>query len=70
MRVKYSISTNFPADRNFKEITQLMQFVCVCESFLNKVWSSLIWLKSTEFSKQERKSMFDQSKVKPYLTKA
>jgi hypothetical protein len=41
--------------------------VCVCEDFLNKVWSSLIELKATEFSKQEKKSMIDQSKVKPYL---
>jgi hypothetical protein len=27
-------------------------------------------LKATGFSKQERKSMLDQSKVKPYLTRA
>jgi len=52
--------------------------VCVCErererereSFLNKVWSSLIWFKATEFSKQERKLMIDQSKVKPYFARA
>jgi len=43
---------------------------CVCESFLNKVWSLLIWFKATEFSKQERKLMWDQSKVKAYFTRA
>jgi len=52
--------------------------MCVCvwerererESFLNKVWSSLIWFKATEFSKQLRKSILDESKVKPYFTRA
>jgi hypothetical protein len=44
--------------------------VCVCENFLNKVWGSLIWLKAIEFSKQEKKSMIDQSKVKLYFTRA
>jgi hypothetical protein len=36
LRVKNSISTNFPADRNFKVITQLMQCVCVCVKAFSK----------------------------------
>jgi len=50
--------------------TQLMLCVCVCESFLNKVCCSLIWFKTTKFSKWKKYSMLDQSKVKPYLIRA
>jgi hypothetical protein len=44
-----------------------LYYACACESFLKRIWCSLIWFKTTEFYKREKYSMLDQSKVKPYI---
>jgi hypothetical protein len=40
--------------------------VCVCEDLTHKLWLLMTWQKATRFSRQERKSVKDKSKVKPY----
>jgi hypothetical protein len=63
----------FPAEGHFsiENLTHAIRLcVCVCEGFLNKVWSMLMWIKTPRFFKEETKSMLDQSKVKPYYARA
>jgi hypothetical protein len=44
--------------------------MCVCVKTFPKGMNLTVLQKATKFSRQERESMKDQSKVKPYLTKA
>jgi hypothetical protein len=55
----------FIAYRNFKQCTQLMLCMYVCESFFSKARCSLIKFKNNLGRK--KKFMLDQSKVKPEL---
>jgi len=64
------ISKKFSVDKIFKIACSTYAMRVSVKAFSIRYKVHWYDFKATEFSKQERKSMIDQSKVKPYFTRA